>query len=72
MLARRFDGLEDDAATSHLVAAAVATEQVMDLVDQGIRQFHFYTLNRADLVYAICHLLGLRPEPELAKEAVNA
>jgi methylenetetrahydrofolate reductase (NADPH) len=33
----------------------------MDLVDQGIRQFHFYTLNRADLVYAICHLLGLRP-----------
>ena len=32
----------------------------MDLVDQGIRQFHFYTLNRADLVYAICHLLGLR------------
>ena len=34
----------------------------MDLVDQGIRQFHFYTLNRADLVYAICHLLGLRAE----------
>ena len=33
----------------------------MDLVDQGIRQFHFYTLNRADLVYAICYLLGLRP-----------
>jgi methylenetetrahydrofolate reductase (NADPH) len=60
-LARRFDGLEQDPATNHLVAAAVAAEQVMDLVDQGIRQFHFYTLNRADLVYAICHLLGLRP-----------
>ena len=33
----------------------------MDLVDEGIKKFHFYTLNRADLVYAICHLLGLRP-----------
>ncbi|MDX2289538.1 MAG: methylenetetrahydrofolate reductase [NAD(P)H] [Hyphomicrobiaceae bacterium] len=60
-LARRFEGLENDATTSHLVAAAVATEQAMDLVDRGIKQFHFYTLNRADLVYAICHLLGLRP-----------
>ncbi len=60
-LARRFEGLEDDPATSHLVAAAVATEQVMGLVDEGASAFHFYTLNRADLVYAICHLLGLRP-----------
>jgi methylenetetrahydrofolate reductase (NADPH) len=60
-LARRFEGLEDDSATTHLVAAAVATEQVMDLVDESIKKFHFYTLNRADLVYAICHLLGLRP-----------
>ena len=60
-LARRFEGLEDDPATTHLVAAAVATEQAMDLVDEGVKSFHFYTLNRADLVYAICHLLGLRP-----------
>jgi methylenetetrahydrofolate reductase (NADPH) len=60
-MARRFEGLEDDPATTHLVAAAVATEQVMDLVDEGVNAFHFYTLNRADLVYAICHLLGLRP-----------
>lgn len=60
-MARRFEGLDQDPATSHLVGAAVATEQVMDLVDQGVRAFHFYTLNRADLVYAICHLLGLRP-----------
>ena len=59
-LARRFEGLEEDSATTHLVAAAVATEQVMDLVDEGVKKFHFYTLNRADLVYAICHLLGLR------------
>jgi methylenetetrahydrofolate reductase (NADPH) len=71
-LARRFDGLDRDQETRHLVAAAVAAEQVMDLVDEGIRQFHFYTLNRADLVYAICHLLGLRPEPVVHKEAVNA
>ena len=59
-LARRFEGLDSDQATTHLVAAAVAAEQVLDLVDHGVRQFHFYTLNRADLVYAICHLLGLR------------
>lgn len=59
-LARRFDGLDNDPQTTHLVAAAVAAEQVLDLVDAGVRQFHFYTLNRADLVYAICHLLGLR------------
>jgi methylenetetrahydrofolate reductase (NADPH) len=61
-LARRFDGLDDDAATRKLIAAAVAAEQVLDLVDRGVTDFHFYTMNRADLVYAICHLLGLRPE----------
>ena len=61
-LARRFEGLDDDPQTTHLVAAAVAAEQVLDLVDEGVRQFHFYTLNRADLVYAICHLLGLRSQ----------
>ena len=61
-LAARFDGLEDDPATRKLIAAAVAAEQVLDLVDHGVTDFHFYTMNRADLVYAICHLLGLRPE----------
>lgn len=60
-LARRFDGLDTDAATRKLIAAAVAAEQVLDLVDRGVTDFHFYTMNRADLVYAICHLLGLRP-----------
>ena len=60
-LAERFDGLEEDAATRKLIAAAVAAEQVLDLVDQGVNEFHFYTMNRADLVYAVCHLLGLRP-----------
>ena len=60
-LAARFAGLEDDPATRKLIAAAAAAEQVRDLVDHGVTDFHFYTMNRADLVYAICHLLGLRP-----------
>jgi methylenetetrahydrofolate reductase (NADPH) len=60
-LGHRFEGLDDDQETRNLVAGAVAAEQVLGLVDQGITEFHFYTLNRADLVYAICHLLGLRP-----------
>ena len=60
-LAARFEGLEEDAATRKLVAAAVAAEQVFDLLDRGVCEFHFYTMNRADLVYAICHLLGMRP-----------
>jgi methylenetetrahydrofolate reductase (NADPH) len=63
-LAERFDGLDDDAATRKLIAAAVAAEQVLDLVDYGVTDFHFYTMNRADLVYAVCHLLGLRPGTE--------
>jgi len=65
-LAERFHGLDDDPATRKLIAAAVAAEQVIDLVDQGVTTFHFYTMNRADLVYAICHLLGLRPAVEQA------
>ena len=65
-LADRFAGLENDPATHQLVAAGVAAEQVLDLVDQGVRDFHFYTMNRAELVYAICRLLGLKPEGERA------
>ena len=60
-LAHRFDGLDNDPTTRRLIAAAVTAEQVLDLVDQGVTDFHFYTMNRAELVYAICHLLGLRP-----------
>jgi len=56
-------------ATRKLIAAAVAAEQVLDLVERGVTDFHFYTMNRADLVYAICHLLGLRP---VAKQAAAA
>ena len=65
-LARRFEGLDHDLATRRLIAAAVAAEQVLELLDRGVSEFHFYTLNRADLTYAICHLLGLRPEPAQA------
>jgi methylenetetrahydrofolate reductase (NADPH) len=61
--AQRFDGLDNDAQTRALVAAAVCAEQVEDLTRRGVSEFHFYTMNRANLVYAICHLLGLRPEP---------
>lgn len=59
-LADRFEGLDDDLPTRRLIAAAVAAEQVFDLLDRGVENFHFYTMNRADLVYAVCHLLGVR------------
>jgi len=65
-LAARFDGLDDDPATRKLIAAAVAAEQTLDLVERGVDEFHFYTMNRADLAYAICHLLGLRPDADRA------
>jgi len=60
-LRRRFDGLDDDAETRRMIAANVAIEQVQRLREQGVNEFHFYTLNRAELTYAICHALGLRP-----------
>ena len=59
-LAERFSGLENDPETRKLVAAATAVELCDKLKDEGVTDFHFYTLNRADLVYAICHILGLR------------
>ena len=59
-LEERFEGLDDDAETRKLIAAAVAIEQVARLRREGIGEFHFYTLNRAELAYAICHALGLR------------
>lgn len=71
-LAHRFDGLEEDVETRKLIAAAVTAEQVLDLVDRGVTEFHFYTMNRADLVYAICHLLGLRAQPRPTSEKAAA
>jgi len=60
-LAAKFDGLDDDPETRKLVAATVAAGQVQKLAKQGVDTFHFYTMNRADLVFAISHLLGIRP-----------
>jgi len=60
-LTHLFEGLDEDPATRNLVAAMVASEQCRQLQKAGVKDFHFYTLNRADLVYAICHTLGVRP-----------
>ncbi len=65
-LRERFDGLDEDPETRRLIAAAVAIEQVQELRRHGVTEFHFYTLNRAELTYAICHALGLRPLPQIA------
>jgi methylenetetrahydrofolate reductase (NADPH) len=56
-----FDGLDDHPAARQLVSATIAAEMCRRLYAGGVRDFHFYTLNRAELSYAICHLLGLRP-----------
>lgn len=58
----RFDGLNDDAETRQMIAASVAIEQVRLLQSQGVDEFHFYTLNRSELTFAICHALGVRPQ----------
>jgi methylenetetrahydrofolate reductase (NADPH) len=60
-LAAKFEGLDDDPETRKLVAATVAAGQVQKLAKHGVDTFHFYTMNRADLVFAISHLLGIRP-----------
>ncbi len=59
---RLFEGLDDRPAARQLVAATLAAELCRKLYAGGVRQFHFYTLNRAELSYAICHLLGVRPK----------
>ncbi len=69
-LAQRFEGLEDDAEIRRMIAASVAIEQVQALTRHGVGEFHFYTLNRAELSFAICHALGLRPRPHAAGAAV--
>jgi len=65
----RFDGLDDDPDTRRMIAANVAIEQVQRLRQHGVQEFHFYTLNRAELTYAICHALGLRPRVSEARVA---
>jgi methylenetetrahydrofolate reductase (NADPH) len=63
-----FEGLDDLPAARQLVAATIAAEMCRRLYAGGVRDFHFYTLNRAELSYAICHLLGLRPAAAPATE----
>jgi methylenetetrahydrofolate reductase (NADPH) len=60
-MAPMFDGLENDVETRKLVAITIAADQVRQLAEAGVSEFHFYTLNRADLTYALCHILGIRP-----------
>ena len=60
-LRTRFEGLDDDPETRKLVAASTAIEMVHELRREGVEAFHFYTLNRYELTYAICYDLGLRP-----------
>jgi len=68
-LRRRFEGLDDDPETHRMVAASVAIEQVQRLREHGVDEFHFYTLNRAELTSAICQSLGLRPRIRQAQVA---
>jgi methylenetetrahydrofolate reductase (NADPH) len=65
-LHERFEGLDDDAETRQLIAASLAIEQVRRLRKEGVDEFHFYTLNRSELTYAICHALGVRPQQAAA------
>ncbi|HKT72809.1 MAG TPA: methylenetetrahydrofolate reductase [Steroidobacteraceae bacterium] len=65
-LKERFNGLDNDADTRRMIAASVAIDQVDTLARQGVTQFHFYTLNRAELTYAICHALGVRAREEVS------
>jgi methylenetetrahydrofolate reductase (NADPH) len=62
-LARAYEGLEEDVETRRIVAAAVLADQVQGLRARGFGQFHFYTLNQANLTYAACRILGIRPSP---------
>lgn len=66
-MANLFEGLDDDPETRRLVAATMAAEQCRILAAEGVEQFHFYTLNRADLAYAISHILGVRAKSVAAE-----
>lgn len=67
-----FDGLDGDAETRKLVAAAAVADQCADLAEKGVRNIHFYTLNRADIVYAACRILGMRPASAATTEQTGA
>ncbi len=66
-----FEGLDDHPTTRQLVAATVSAEMCRRLYAGGVRHFHFYTLNRAELSFAICHLLGLRANAAAAQTVLQ-
>lgn len=70
--AERFEGLENEPEIHALVASAVAAEQVLDLIERGVDDFHFYTMNRAELPYAISHMIGMRPRGSKAEASQPA
>jgi methylenetetrahydrofolate reductase (NADPH) len=65
-LAALYDGLDDDLESRKLVASAVLVEQVRELKHEGFDQFHFYTLNQAELTFAVCNILGIKPAQDKA------
>ena len=69
-LAERFAGLDNDPETRRLVAITIAAELCQKLQTEGVEEFHFYTLNRAELTYALCHLLGIRPAQPAGQPAL--
>lgn len=68
-LVKLFQNLDDQPETRQLVAATVAAEQCLELAEQGVKHFHFYTLNRDDLAFALCHMLGVRATPAKSADA---
>jgi len=71
-LVKLFANLDEDPATRQLIAATVAAEQCLDLAREGVKHFHFYTLNRDDLSYALCLMLGVRPRPSSPPSGAGA
>lgn len=71
-LVKLFQNLDEDPVTRRLISATVAAEQCLDLAEHGVSNFHFYTLNRDEMAFALCHMLGVRPTPQGANGASNA
>lgn len=67
-----FNGLDDDLDTQRLVSTAILAEQVFDLAERGFEDVHFYTLNRSEIVFAVCHLMGLGPELQAVETDIQA
>ena len=68
-LHERYEGLDDDEDTRRMISASIAIEMAERMQQEGIDEFHFYTLNRAELTFAICHALGLRPQDDVDGDA---